>query len=299
MASLTILSTGLCDRIVDSGRPQARSLGLEVGGAADRFSLAIGNALVGNPPEAAAIEATLHGPTVVADEDLACAVFGASFDLRLNGIAIATSRSFTLRAGQKLQMRGAISGARAYLCVQGELQAPVILGSRSGLEPLQKGAVLPCRQGSIHSRFVASAFEWNREPLVLRVLPGGQREWFPADCFDGQIFTISNDSNRMGLRLEGPRLSVADREMVSEPVCPGSVQVTREGQCIILGCDGQTMGGYPKVAQVASVDLDKTGQLRPGDKISFQWVELSEAEQLFHQKQAELEEWLLRLQTTA
>jgi antagonist of KipI len=99
----------------------------------------------------------------------------------------------------------------------------------------------------------------------------------------------------MGLRLEGPPLVVPDRELVSEPVCPGSIQVTRDGQCIVLGVDGQTIGGYPKVAQVISADLDLLGQLRPGDEIYFAEVRQEEAEQLYHARQAELAAWVTRL----
>ena len=99
----------------------------------------------------------------------------------------------------------------------------------------------------------------------------------------------------MGLRLQGEPLPVPGREMVSEPVCPGTVQVTRNGQCIILGVDGQTIGGYPKIAQVIAADLDKLGQLRPGEQIDFVRVSLEEAEAMNHDKQAELHEWRTRL----
>src|SRR5207245_3761721 len=101
----------------------------------------------------------------------------------------------------------------------------------------------------------------------------------------------------MGLRLEAEPLTVPDRELVSEPVCPGTVQVTRDGQCIILGVDGQTIGGYPKIAQVITADLDKLAQLRPGDSVRFRRVSLEEAEAAYRHKQAELHEWHTRLQT--
>src|SRR5262249_39597981 len=104
-------------------------------------------------------------------------------------------------------------------------------------------------------------------------------------------------SNRMGMRLEGAPLSIPERELTSEPVCPGSVQVIRDGQCIIIGVDGQTIGGYPKIAQVIAADLDKLGQLRPEDRICFQSVTLAEAERLRRRKKEELNEWLMRLRT--
>jgi antagonist of KipI len=99
----------------------------------------------------------------------------------------------------------------------------------------------------------------------------------------------------MGLRLDGKPLTVSGREMVSEPVCPGTVQVTRDGRCIILGVDGQTIGGYPRIAQVISADLDLLGQLRPGTEVRFREVGLEEAEMLYRRQQDELNRWLLRL----
>src|SRR5436309_7704836 len=102
----------------------------------------------------------------------------------------------------------------------------------------------------------------------------------------------------MGLRLVGRPLRRPERDLVSQPVCPGTVQVTRDGQCIILGVDGQTIGGYPKVAQVIRADLDKLGQLRPGERIRFEYVSLERAEELYRQRADLLHEWLVRLQAT-
>src|SRR5207249_4090342 len=112
-----------------------------------------------------------------------------------------------------------------------------------------------------------------------------------------QEFTVLPASNRMGLRLKGKALALPDRDLVSEPVCPGAVQVTRDGQCIILGVDGQTIGGYPKIAQVIHADLDRVGQLRPGDRIRFAQMSVQEATRLYRAQQAELDDWLLRLRT--
>src|SRR5262249_55454250 len=181
------------------------------------------------------------------------------------------------------------------LCVRGGLQAPAVLGSRSGLEPLRAGAELPCPTGAIHPRSFHHDFAWNAEPMVLRVLDGAQADWFEPDPFYRAEFTVSPASNRMGLRLRGQPLAAPDRELLSEPVCPGTVQVTRDGQCIVLGPDGQTIGGYPKIAQVISADLDKLGQLRPGDAIRFRRADPEGAEGLYREKQAQRREWGARL----
>ncbi|HJT75732.1 MAG TPA: hypothetical protein VJ739_00875, partial [Gemmataceae bacterium] len=165
------------------------------------------------------------------------------------------------------------------------------------------GAELACSSGRVPARFLPPCRPGGLPgepdpgtpgPLVLRVLPGAQADWFPAaDAMP--TFRVTPASNRMGVRLDGPALRVPERELLSEPVCPGTVQVTRDGRCIILGVDGQTIGGYPKVAQVISADLDRVGQLRPGDRVAFRRVSLEEAERLYRRRQARLGEWLVRL----
>jgi biotin-dependent carboxylase-like uncharacterized protein len=316
--SLRVLEPGLFTLVVDEGRPGWRSLGVPVGGAADREAVALGNALVGNPSGAAALEVTLSGPTVEAGCDLACVVYGAPFELASDRQQLTAGTTFTLHAGERLRVGGTPEGMRAYLCVGGGLDVPAVLGSRSGLAPLSAGAELPCRPGRIGRRFLRH----HREPVWpggglpaylgpwrrLRVLPGPQADWFPARGFYEPAedalpplpppFTVTPASNRMGLRLLGGPLPVPDRELVSEPVCPGSVQVTRDGRCIVLGVDGQTIGGYPKVAQVIAADLDLLGRLRPGERVCFLRVTLEEAEGLYQQRQAELRERAVRLRAS-
>lgn len=290
-ATLTLLSPGLRTLVVDGGRPRSRRLGVAVGGAADRFSLAVGNALVGNPPDAAALEVALSGPTLVADADVACVLYGAPFDLRADGPRTAGT-TFTLRRGETLRIGGTPAGARAYLCVRGGILSPVILGSRTSLVPLKAGDRLPCVRGTVGGRFVEV------EPTggPLRVLPGGQRDWFPPGAPRGP-YEVSQASDRMGVRLRGEALPVPAEEMASEPVCPGTVQVTRDGQCIVLGVDGQTIGGYPKVAHVIDADLDRVGQLRPGEAVTFAWVSAEEAEEAWRSRAEALRAWQLRLRT--
>jgi antagonist of KipI len=266
-----------------------------VGGAADQFALAIGNALVGNPPDAAALEVCLSGPVVRADEDIAGVLFGAPFELSAGGRPLTPGTTFTLRAGEELSVHGTPEGMRAYLCVGGGLGGPEVLGSRSSLRPLDGGTALPCQRGTIARRFLRPRFEWNAQPRLLRCLPGAQAGWFPEGQFEGQTFAVTPAGDRMGLRLLAGPLPWPGRELVSEPVCPGTVQVTRDGQCIVLGVDGQTIGGYPKIAQVVAADLDKLGQLRPGDHVNFERINVGAAGDLHRRKRGELGEWLLRL----
>jgi biotin-dependent carboxylase-like uncharacterized protein len=297
--SLHVLEPGLATWVVDAGREKYRSLGVPVGGAADRASLALGNGLVGNPPDSAALEINLSGPTLRAGCPLACVLYGAPFEMSSDRQRLRPGTTFTLKPEECLTVHGTASGMRAYLCVQGGIQTPPILESRSSLRPVESGAELPCESGSIHRRFLAVKPLDEEDQTTIRVLPGPQADWFPEQDLRGRTFRVKPASDRMGLRLDGDPFPPPDRQLVSEPVCPGSVQVTGDGQCIVLGVDGQTIGGYPKIAQVISADLDRLGRLRPGDEIRFVPVTLSEATATHRRRQAILRRWLMRLSVTA
>lgn len=299
--SLTVLEPGLHTLVVDGGRPRTRHLGVPLGGAADRAALALGNALVGNPPDAPALEITLVGPTLRAESRLAGVLFGAPFVMAISGNRPAeAAATFILEAGEGLKIGGTPTGARAYLCIAGGLDGPTILGSRSGVTPLQAGDVLPCaspRCTQLRSLPFPSLVPQRK---TLRVLPGPQLDWFlaPDGLFEAP-YEVTPASNRMGLRLRGTMLERRPGELVSEAVAPGAIQVTNDGQPVVLGVDGQTIGGYPKIAHVIRADLDLLAQLRPGDRIAFELVSKAEAERAWVERQALLREWLLRLQVTA
>src|SRR5437660_631593 len=150
--SLIVLEPGLESHIVDLGRPRTRSLGVPVGGAADRRSLILGNSLIGNPPDAAALEIALKGPRLRADADVGCVLFGAPFDAFVGDEPIEVGKSFTLHAGEELRIAGVRLGACAYVCVRGGFDSPLILSSRSGLESVRSGTLLPCAATRIHQR---------------------------------------------------------------------------------------------------------------------------------------------------
>jgi biotin-dependent carboxylase-like uncharacterized protein len=296
--SLHVVEPGLYTLVVDHGRPRSRSLGVPLGGAADRAALALGNALLGNPPTAAALEISLTGPTLEATAELACVLFGSTFDLATDRRHLSAGKTFTLEPGEVLRIGGSREGIRAYLCVRGGLRTPSVFGSRSGLAPLKAGEELPCASGRTPVRFLRLPPE-PEEPGVLRFLDGPQRDWFDLNAFTAGEYRVRPESNRMGLRLDGPPLALPARELVSEPVCPGAVQVTRDGQCIVLGVDGQTIGGYPKIAQVVTADLDRLGRLRPGERLRFRRVSLEEAEELHVRRRAWLNEWVTRAREVA
>jgi antagonist of KipI len=295
--SLRVLDPGLQTLVVDYGRPYSRNHGVPVGGAADRWSLALGNALVGNPPDAAALEVCLAGPTVQARSDVGCVLFGSPFDVLHGDERLAVGRTFTLRQGDVLRIAGTATGMRAYLCVHGGLHVPVVLGSRSAFETVNRGQELPCGPARIAGRWLCrdAATDDSDGPIIVRAVPGPQSDWFDLAAFFGPTFKVTPATNRMGIRLRGQPLVRPARELVSEPVGAGAVQVVNDGQCIVLGVDGQTIGGYPKVAYVIAADFDRLGQLRPGQHVRFERVTLDEAEAVYRERQTRLREWVVRL----
>jgi len=309
--SLRVLAPGTHSLIVDAGRPRARSLGVPVGGPADRMSLALGNALVGNLPDATALEITLSGPTLVAETEIGMCVLGAPFRLDRDGEPVEAGHTFTLRAGQTLHVGGTTMGCRAYLCVPGGFNRENVLGSATAFEPLKAGDVLNCRSSQLPGRGLATHGEAEPDPRsegeaefpltaspslrasasALRCLPGPQADWFDRSFFT-HVYRVMPASNRMGVRLDGPPIVLPQRELVSEPVAPGAVQITNDGKPIVLGVDGQTIGGYPKVAHVISIDLDALGQLRPGDEVRFQRVSEASAEEAAARRREAVRKWL-------
>ncbi len=290
--SLRVESPGLFSLPVGLGRPGRRALGVPAGGAADRAAHTLANALLGNRPEAVTLEVTLAGPTLTADAPTACVVFGAPFELAVAGRAPPTAgTTFTLRRGETLRILGTPAGVRGTLAVSG--------GFRSAPELLRAGDLLDCEPSTAAGR--ALPFVSLRPPgdVTLRVLPGAQADWFEPGALEARRFTVAAASNRMGVRLLGdPLPRGAGRrasEMASEPVAAGAVQVANDGAPIVLGVDGQTIGGYPRPAHVVRADLDRLAQLRPGDGVRFRAVTVIEAEQAARAAAAELADWCRRL----
>ena len=312
--SFLVLHPGTYSLLVDAGRPRSRCLGIPLGGAADRAALAIGNALAGNSNNAVALEMTFSGPTLVAERDVSACVFGASFRIQLDEEIIAAGSLFQVRAGQTLKIGGASRGVRAYLCVRGGFESKSILESGSAFAPITEHdrLVCPASKGSgrtlSYANVEALFDESERDGVItdksgrtptLRVIDGPQTDWFSDREFYQQTFAVSPASNRMGVRLLGEPLIRQPREMISEAVTPGATQITNEGLPIVLGVDGQTIGGYPKIAQVIGADLDRIAQLRPGQQIHFERISIDEAEALSQKHRSKLRKWLTALRLSA
>ena len=301
MSIIEVKAPGLLTTVQDLGREGFGPMGVSSSGAADPTALRVGNRLVGNQSNAAALEMTLLGGTFVFPEGAIIALTGSDFEVSLDGAAIPLWTSIEVSAGQTLRAGATRSGARCYLCVCGGIETKPFLGSRSthllsglgGYEgrALHKGDILQIglqmepATGPFQNRTVsAQALHHFRPRKVLRVTPGPQSDWFPdaaQGIFYGSAYQVTEESNRMGLRLQGmPLPGGAVSEMVTEGVSLGAVQIPAAGLPIILFVEQQTTGGYPKIANVISADFSSLGQLRPRDEIRFERVDWETARTL-------------------
>jgi antagonist of KipI len=290
--SFMVQEPGLYSLLVDRGRPRYRSLGVPIGGAADQDAWALGNALLGNPPDSVALEVTLYGPRLRALKRVGAVVYGAPFRVERNGRHLSPGVSFTLERGDELLIAETTTQLRAYLCVTGGFESPLILGSRSALSPIVRKQRLECASGTAAQRFIRDALA-HHNPRALRVLNchGAKHVLGSPDYW----FVVQPLSDRTGIRLAGPAVRAGIGDIVSEPVAPGTVQVTPSGELLVLGIDAQAIGGYPKAGHIISDDFGRLAQLRPGDCIKFEVVSLEEAQQAYHRHARRMREWLTRL----
>ena len=278
---LTVLASGPLTTVQDRGRPGWASIGVTRSGAADRQAAALANRLVGNDAAAAVLEVTVGGLQVRAGRTLLVAVSGAPAPVTVDGRAAPFDAPLTLRPGQVLGLGNPAVGLRSYLAVRGGIGVPPVLGSRStdtlsglGPAPLRPGDVLPV--GALAADEPVVDVAPVRAPSsrpVLRVLPGPRRDWLaPAawTALTAEDWTVSPDSDRVGLRLAGPRLDRARTdELPSEGLVPGAVQVPPDGAPVLFLVDHPVTGGYPVLAVVTTDDLPAAAQLRPGDRVRF------------------------------
>lgn len=330
MSAIEVLSPGLLTTVQDLGREGFGPMGVSPSGAADPIALRIGNRLVGNNEGAAGLEMTLLGGAFQFRCPCVAALTGSDFCATVDGALVPAWTSFETKPGQTLRLGPTRSGARCYLCVCGGIAVKPFLGSASthllsGLgghegRALRKGDVLrigdafearqkgtgtsACSTGSARDsnrarRVAQKALKHLAPSKVLRVTPAPQSDWFPKAAqkgFYANAYSVTEEANRMGLRLEGPRVSgtlesasrqahgdssgKAHGEMISEGVSLGAIQIAAGGLAIILFVEQQTTGGYAKIANVISADLHCLGQLRPRDEIRFELVSFATARKL-------------------
>jgi len=288
---IRILRPGFFTTIQDGGRPGASRWGVPASGFADAASAALANALAGNPPDSALLEAALGAIEIEAMEGVALGVAGAAAEVSVNGAPADRRRTVVLRAGDRLGIGRATAGLRVYVAVGGGIDVPRILGSRSALVPsafggftgrkLSAGDELAC--GSAPPPAIRSLGAEDVLPLgggVVRALPGPQSDLFSPEArrlFFGEPLRVSPRSDRRGIRLEGVGVSPSKGEIEPEGVAVGSVQVPAGGEPIVRMPDGPVTGGYPKIAVVIRADLPLLGQWRPGEMVRFREVSRAEA----------------------
>jgi antagonist of KipI len=297
MKVIRVPAPGLLTTVQDLGREGFGPMGVSPSGAADPISLRLGNRLVGNAEGTAALEMTLLGGTFLFPEGAILALTGSAFGATLDGAPLEQWMSVEAKPGQTLRVGSTRSGARCYLCVQGGIGVKPLLGSASthllsGLgghqgRALRKGDVLQIGAATVSFQkraLAAQALQRLTPRKVLRVTPGPQSDWFPPPSqkkFYESAYRVAEESNRMGLRLEGrPIARGSSGEMITEGVSIGAVQITAAGLPIILFVEQQTTGGYAKIANVISADLHSLGQLRPRDEIRFESVDWDTARAL-------------------
>lgn len=320
----TLLHAGFLTSVQDLGRFGFREFGVSAGGALDQHALRVANLLVGNNESVAGLEVTLGGWHARFNDERMIAWCGGEFDVRIGSTSLPAGHPGFVRAGEELMIDQAKTGCRSWLAISGGANVPVVLGSRStdlranfgGLD----GRALRDRDtiwfgvnseraenwiADLREKKVASwsaSHEWaspaQREP-ILRVIRGADWGRFNDSTHQvlvSETFIVSPDSDRMGVRLDGPELKRnSDVDLVSEAVTPGTIQVPPSGQPIVLLGDCQTIGGYPKIAHVITVDFPIAAQLRAGDVVRFQEISLAGAHQLLFEREKELERFRIGL----
>jgi KipI family sensor histidine kinase inhibitor len=289
-----VVEPGLLTTIQDAGRLGFRAFGMPAGGAMDFPSFCLANKLVGNQKDDAVLEMTFKGPVLEFVADTVVAVTGADMPPRVNGMEMAINQLITIHSGDLLSFAGIKNGLRAYLSVKGGFDVPLAMGSRStylkGKVGGYKGRALEAGDeieigmananeiSKMPENFPKSQPKTLSRPATIRFIPGPESGQFSINgirIFLTSVFTVSPNSDRMGIRLQGPKVEhLSGADILSSGVIPGTIQIPGDGNPIILMNDCQTTGGYPRIGCVTREDLQLLAQLMPGDKIIFSEAKL-------------------------
>jgi biotin-dependent carboxylase-like uncharacterized protein len=314
---LQVIAPGLHSTIQDLGRRGYHDIGVPLSGALDRIGLTLANALVGNAANVPALEILAQGPVLeVVSASVRVALVGGDGGLVVEGDPggiVPAGQSARLARGQRVRIGTLGNTFCAYLAVAGGFDVPPCLGSaatytRNGLggfqgRALQADDVLPvCRNDAEAGpeQRLGDPYDLGLEQRI-RVVLGPQQDYFTADAmgtFLSAAYAVSAQADRMGFRLDGPKLAHAKGyDIVSDGIVPGAVQVPGAGQPIVMLADAQTTGGYAKIATVISADIPMLARRRPGAVVRFSAVTQEEAEQIRREQEHRLRETIARLQT--
>lgn len=317
---LNILKPGLFTSVQDLGRFGFQKYGVITSGAMDQVAHRIANILVGNPEHAPTLEMTIIGPKLEFNRDCLISICGGKSEPKIDDIPIKCWRQVFVKQGSVLEVGPISDGCRAYLAVAGGFNIPNVLGSKSTYfraklggykgRNLKAGDQIPVDTPSKLSQHIVETLtqkrtekpfheaNWlinsaiipnYREHPSLRVMKGRQFHLFDQTSqtnFFEKPYTITPQSDRMGYRLTGPSLNLNEQhDMISEAVSFGTIQVPADGNPIILLADRQTTGGYPKIGQIAAVDLPLIAQAKPGATVRFIEITQAQAQLLFLQRE--------------
>jgi len=316
---ICILKPGVLSTIQDLGRMDYLNQAIPVSGAMDQLSARIANKAVGNSEGDAVIEFTYAAAEFKAETEILIAYAGDGATIYANGEKLPTERPIFVLAETVIKLINNPDGARTYLAIAGGWNVPEVLGSKStyltaafgGYEGriLKTGDHLKSSENlsetsiSILNRLRGNTIkylQWSipkalllpKDHKTIRVVPAREFTWFDSQSIIGFLsdsFSIGLNSNRMGYHLEGNKINrIKNDELLSTAVFPGTIQVTGSGNLVLLMADCQTTGGYPRIAQVASVDLPLCAQLKPGDHIRFSEISKEDAEFLYIEREKEL-----------
>lgn len=321
----TAVRAGFLTTVQDLGRAGFRQFGVSLGGALDAHALRVANLLVGNDESAAGLEVTFGGLQLRFADERLVAWSGGEFDVRSGSTSVPAGHPAVIREGEELVIDRPRTGCRAWIANSGGIDVPLVLGSRStdlrgnfgGKDGrmLRDGDEVALGRNSGQAKILIDKLraekiarwkpphDWSspaKSEPVLRVIRGADWKRFndvTVQRLTSETFAVSPDSDRMGVRFESPELKRTDDvDLVSEAVAPGTIQIPPNGKPILLLGDCQTIGGYPKIAHVITVDLAIAAQLRGGDEVRFREVSLADAHQLLLDRESKLEQFRQGLQ---
>ena len=326
--SAVVTRAGFLTSVQDLGRTGFRQFGVSTSGALDSFALRVANLLVGNDEGAAGLEITLGGLQLQFEDERIVAWCGGEFDVQIGSRVLPAGHVAHLQAGDELKFSRAQIGCRCWLAISSGIDVPVVLGSRStdlravfggfeGRALRDRDVLLLVRQTGSSAFAKATAdkspqaagisswtapHDWaspaSRHPSLrfIRGVDWSRFDDVTIQRFTNHEFSVSPDSDRMGVRLDGPELKRQDEtDLISEAVAPGTIQVPPSGKPILLLGDCQTIGGYSKIAHVITVDFGIAAQLRAGDRVRFSEVSLQDAHRLLMERERDLERFRIGL----
>lgn len=328
MMEISISKPGILSTIQDRGRTNYLAQAVPLSGALDSLSARIANIAVGNDEDFATLEYTYAAAEFKAETDILIAYAGDGAYLTADGKKLPSERPVFIPAGRVIKLTNNPTGATTYLAIAGGFDLPQVLESKStyllghfgGLEgrSLKTGdrlfnpenisfsaqKIMESLQGpdvAWPSWYIPRAYFLPADRKKIRIFPAEEFTWFNSDSiisFLSKAFSVGLNSNRMGIQLSGNKISGRKmNELLSTAVCPGTIQVTGNGEMILLMADCQTTGGYPRIGQVAAVDLPLCAQLKPNDSIHFTEISRDDAEILYIEQEKALEKFKLAVES--